>query len=405
MRTFDIFDTIIGRWYKEPDSIFREIEHDYGIDNFTWWRKHTERLSQLKTFDDIYNQEWPKEFDKEYLKNLEFELELKRTFPIKENVEKIKDCVLISDTYFTKDQLVQLLNNCGISGYKDINCGYALKSSGIIWRHLSGKIESHTGDNKESDYSIPTSYKINCTHYTGSEFTSNESWADTHGYPYLARLMRMTRLTGSGPINLEQSNVNLPILVLFSNYLKDVNKVLFTLRDCDYLQKVHSARFGQQKAFISSRVLYTYPTKSYITYCKKQYKDEPLIVDLQGTGKSCIEFFTKNLKKKPNYLTLINSDLNNEHDIKYLYHRNQGLSDYVERVNYVPYGRYEEFGKTPQPLLVPEIKEISDFWSRNLPYFSDFKLEKESNMALLWDFLNYLEHNCYIKTVVNHEEI
>jgi len=49
------------------------------------------------------------------------------------------------------------------------------------------------------------------------------------------------------------------------------------------------------------------PSKSFIGYVQKEYTDNSLIVDVQGTGNSCEAFFQKHLNKQPSYLAIVNT--------------------------------------------------------------------------------------------------
>lgn len=68
-----------------------------------------------------------------------------------------KKVYIVSDTYYTKSQLKEILKNCGFSKYTDIlaSCEYKTRKSGRLFDCLKSKIKGlkciHIGDDKRSD--------------------------------------------------------------------------------------------------------------------------------------------------------------------------------------------------------------------------------------------------------------
>lgn len=424
MKSMDIFDTLIGRWYYYPDSIFDEIASVAEFDNFKYWRKHAESVTSDKTFDGIYRKfkELTGSDDETVLalKELEFKLEQERTFRIVENVDKVDlDTILISDTYFDKNRLTKLLSKNGIDRYSAIVCSYDGKATGKVWNEI--RPDTHLGDNLRSDYEIARSAGIDARHFD-SGLSENEKWLETHGFQRLAYLCRAVRL--SNPYNRaqegfsvwnEQADVNLPILVLLSNHIaKEYQdcRLLFTFRDCCNLYPLFNLLYPGKNTekFFSSRKLYYNPTDSFREYTSEIYTDEAVIIDLQGTGDSCFSYF-----KRPRYFTLVNSDLNDKNKIAYLVHRRDGYSDRIERLNYYEYS-YEDVIKIGDRWTMLHPKPTNSFdiiqkqrlaFEKALVFIKDgFSVETDFNEKLLIDFMNYLERNhCHICSYVNHEEM
>lgn len=374
--SFDIFDTLVGRWYID--------DHEYKVDQ-------------------------------------DFQREVKHTFPIVENVQKMTDdCLIISDTYFTKEQLVEILTKNRITKYKNIICSYDGKWTGRIWGEI--RPDSHTGDNKISDFDRPSAVGIPSNLYTNSQMTSLESILISSGFPKLAGLSRATRLSNpfSDNINLseiwtEQANINLPILVMISNYLSTINgeydKFLFTQRDCCNLYPLFTLLYPDINSdkFFTSRDMYSNPTDNFIKYTSELVTEKSLIVDLQGTGRTCQKYFNN----KANYFTVVYSDLDNILPVKYLLHRKDGFTDRIERLNYDLSSK------------ITNVVSIDNCWhpvcgvirngyihtahlcnGKAREFIQEgFQLEKEYSSKLLILLLRCAEQSCKICQYVNHEEI
>lgn len=424
MKSMDIFDTIIGRWYYTPDSIFDSVESKVSdlVVSFKYYRKTAESVTSDKTFDGIYKKfselTGVSESVAEVIKIAEFDEERLMTFPIMENVRKLdNDTVLISDTYFNKEQLIELLKSNGIVVYKDIICSYDGKSSGNVWNSV--KPYRHIGDNKHSDVDKAREAGINAELFN-SGLTPNESWTLNKGFPKLAYLMRAVRLSNpysdavKSDLWYEQTQSNIPLLVLISNYLEsisnDYSKYLFTQRDCCNLYEVFSHLYNNIPSykFYSNRKLYSNPTKSFMKYTEELVDSEALIIDLQGTGDTCFSYF-----KDPNFFTAVYSDLDNKHQVISLVHRKEGFSDKIERVNYYEYPSYSDVIKVDGEwsgvsnsksqyfsYIIAQrlsIKKCIDFIDKGL------SVEKKYDMSLFRDFLKYLENNCVVCKYIDHE--
>jgi FMN phosphatase YigB (HAD superfamily) len=429
MKSLDIFDTIIGRLYYTPESIFDAVAKKINSPSFKWWRKHAENLANEKTFDGIY-----KEYatltncsieEAEAIKNIEFQTEKDLTFKIVENADRIdSETILISDSYFSKSQLEELLEHNGISGYKDIIVSYDGKSSGRVWKEV--KPELHIGDNIMSDYTNARNNGINSIHFDAT-LTDNEKWLESHGYPktaYLCRAVRLSNPYKASPERYdlwkEQTEVNLPILILLSRYLKGIysfkfKKFRFTTRDCCNLLPMFKVLYPDLDAqeFISSRFILNNPSKDFKEYVKDIDVENSLVVDLQGTGKSYNNFFGN----VNNYFTLIYSDLDNKLPARYLFHRSAGFSDKIEKLNYFEETVYTDVYKKSSGIWVginngvnlkyrDLIKAQRLAIAKGIEFISNgFDIEDRLDVDLIADFLRYLESNCEVCKHINHEEI
>lgn len=195
--SFDLFDTLVMR-----NTLFSTDVHEMTaqalekrgvkIPDFCGRRQSSERLlsrSGAPTLEEIYAH-MLKEHDIQgisaaELARLEWELDLKLLLPRRELCDLARACAaggkkeiyITSDTYYTKNQLAQLLDRCGICFYADIlaSCEFGRgKKQGLfeeLKRRANGKRCVHVGDNGVADIEcaqrsgIPA-YKI----YSAEEF-------------------------------------------------------------------------------------------------------------------------------------------------------------------------------------------------------------------------------------------
>ena len=184
--SFDIFDTLIFRNVLNPTDIFQILENNNSINNFSNMRIEAEQLARQNTkkknFEvnicDIYEEiNKMLNIDVKKLIKEEFELEKAMCYAnpymlelfnkLKKEKKKI---IIVSDMYWNKEYLTELLENCGYSGYYDlfVSCDIELnKGTGEIQKYISKKINTeniiHIGDNYNSD--IEGSNKANWDTY------------------------------------------------------------------------------------------------------------------------------------------------------------------------------------------------------------------------------------------------
>lgn len=135
----------------------------------------------------------------------------------------------------------------------------------------------------------------------------------------------------------DQCRLNVPMLIQASLALhafcqaQKKTKILFTSRDCCLWIQIFKTLFPQYDSiyYFSSRYTYLYPTLAFIEYVKSVYTDESIIVDSNGTGRSCQIFFQKHIGKEPLYFSIVNSGQEN-HCIM----RKADPHEGIERMNY-----------------------------------------------------------------------
>lgn len=338
-RSFDLFDTLLGRFQFDPNSIFDLVEKRYPFPGFKLFRFAAAMRSD-GTLTDIYKKMQELiDLSPEQAANLmkfEFETELDQVFPILENLNLVQDGDwIISDTYYDRSQVQEILKKIGLKKNVNVYASPYGKASGMIWDRLKETPPIfHLGDNTHSDVMMPYSRGILSFGYRNGDLSLAEKKLLEFGQADMAFLIRSLRLLNPYPLQspehliwVEQCQFNLPILISASLYLNDFCKlhgkkrILFTERNCCLWIQVFNALFPEYDSiyYHSSRFVYTNPTPSFIDYVSELYTEETVIVDANGTGMTCGSFFKTHLEKKPCYLSIHN------------YHRKKNFAIYRKR--------------------------------------------------------------------------
>lgn len=292
MNSWDCFDTLIARRHYHPKSIFDEVGKRIGDPNFKAKRIDAEKASN-KTYADIYVR-LP-----EIGPQIELDVELEHSFPIMENMLKVKDGDLIlSDMYLPKDFITKLLRKCGLTADVEIIVTPNGKKKGWIWDIVKSKynLDAHYGDNQKSDVASAHANGINGV-YTGAyDFNDIERMVYKNDKD-LACWMRMVRLqcpySEQRKINfwLDQANVNLPVLALATLELPETN-IAFSYRDCYIWHKLYEAITGKKGHRLDvSRKMWLEPNVYFNEYVKFVKDLNCTVVDLQGKGKSILNYY------------------------------------------------------------------------------------------------------------------
>lgn len=190
MNSWDCFDTLIGRKYFDPKSIFHVVANKINDPSFVSKRIKAEKKSKKKTYQDIYNH-LPK-----YDPNIELEAELEYSFPIKCNFDSIQDGdIIVSDMYLNESQIENILRYHGLDKDVKIYSSYGGKKSGWMWDSVKSKhnIDYHFGDNLGSDVIKARKHGINGVFFPGRIFTEKENILKYYSND-LANFVRMLRL-------------------------------------------------------------------------------------------------------------------------------------------------------------------------------------------------------------------
>lgn len=292
MNSWDCFDTLIARLHYHPKTVFDEVGRRIGDPEFKSKRVAAEKASN-KTYEDIYKRLPGVD------PQVELDVELEHNYPIFENINKVQDGDLIlSDMYLPKDFIMKMLRNVGLTKDVDIIVTPNGKKKGWIWDEVKAKynIKNHYGDNMKSDVKSAQANGVNGVYYSNYEFNDIEQMVYKRD-KQLACWMRCIRLMC--PYNNErhirfwndQANVNMPVLALATLELPDT-PIAFSYRDCHNWHYLYEAITGKQGYRLDvSRHMYLNPNnyfKEYMAFIKEK---GVTIVDLQGKGKSILNFY------------------------------------------------------------------------------------------------------------------
>jgi len=182
--SFDIFDTLLMRKIYLPMDIFLIIENKIQTEFgkkifFVQARKNAASRLNNGTIDEIYTEiqkaeNWDDEFT-ERVKQYEIEVEKQFLTPRRDvvrlynEIKITKEVFFVSDMYFTRDILKELLGQCRISISIDhiiVSCDYKKsKEDGTLWKYyadniVKGKKALHIGDNEKADGEMVNRYGI-----------------------------------------------------------------------------------------------------------------------------------------------------------------------------------------------------------------------------------------------------
>ncbi|SCX91541.1 hypothetical protein SAMN02910370_00683 [Lachnospiraceae bacterium XPB1003] len=174
--SFDLFDTLIMRKVMSYTDVFEILDHqlrDKGIiiPEFTKLRLFAEkklsnnkppRLAQI--YDVVLRNAGCSLIDSAKLEKLEFELDL-TLLTARESVKKVfgavvtsgKKVVITTDSYYSKEQIIQILEKFGLCGYDDllVSCEYGTAKTQSLFSILSKKYSNkkilHIGNDEIAD--------------------------------------------------------------------------------------------------------------------------------------------------------------------------------------------------------------------------------------------------------------
>ncbi len=177
--SFDLFDTLVMRQTLSQDDIIAYMDHylqDKGIilEGFCDRRVESEKVlsrDKAPTLIEIYQHllktietEFLNDISAEQLAELEWKIDFNLIIPRKDVcdifnkvVDSDKKVYIVSDSYYGKEQLAQILEKCGITSYIDILSSSDYKTGKrknlfeILKKKEHGKRYLHIGDDVVSD--------------------------------------------------------------------------------------------------------------------------------------------------------------------------------------------------------------------------------------------------------------
>ena len=180
--SFDLFDTLVVRPYVKPTDLFKQIEVDFNSPGFYEERVRAEKACRIKsaeiTFDEIY-EKIDENFRNLKEKELDYERSLIRVNPEILEIYKYalgcnKTVIVMTDMYLPSEFLKDILQKTGYSGYSKLFVSGEYrhnKKSGELFDTVVKELGIdkgsllHIGDNRTSDYLVPTKMGIDSIHY------------------------------------------------------------------------------------------------------------------------------------------------------------------------------------------------------------------------------------------------
>lgn len=348
--SFDVFDTLILRPFNQPKDLFRLLSLKYNMVNFYNMRVKAEEDARKKqtqkyghrevTIDDIYQELFLQahipvskgvrtEFDLEkqvcyanpYMKKIYDEL-----------VKLGKKIIIVTDMYFPKKYIEQLLCSCGYTNYEKlyVSCEYFVsKKQGelfaIINQEYPNKRVIHVGDNIISDVQNPQKYGWTTYYYKRNADIENIinrfEFSSTIGSLYngIVKNKFNNGIVNDLLINkyYQYGYLYSGILILgYVNFIHDyakhnnITKILFLARDGYILKKVYDKLYSDidSEYVLWSRhaTLKTSPEKDLKRYIF-QFLTRPLKSNKSMTVEEVLKIM--NIEFLEEQLTIRNIDL------------------------------------------------------------------------------------------------
>lgn len=264
-RSWDLWDTLITRRVVSPLHVFDLVEEISGVSGFAESRIKSEREARRNveevTLRDIYNGLPYDLKTKEKLFSIELKIEFELVEPIPCNIDRLaEDDIVLTDMYLDKHFLISLARKCGI-GLPEANFYVSssirlTKRTGRLFKHalVDHHINSHIGDNMNSDVLIARSMGIQAIHYacSGKLTRTEKYWMSTGNRGWkIAGALRAARL--ARPPSHDKavweifSQVVAPFLIAFCETLlarakeEDISSIYFLSRDGEILHKICKA--------------------------------------------------------------------------------------------------------------------------------------------------------------------
>ena len=408
--TFDIFDTLIGRFCYKGEFIFDIIENKQKLTNFKEKRMRYEE--QYKSFDTLYyhlQNEYP-EIDINIIKQYELDLELEMSFPINKYLNLVdKNDLLISDMYLNEEQIRELLNKHR-SIKNNIFVSYAGKRDNIIWKspELINNVKIHMGDNEISDYLNPLkngikSYKIDDTvlNQLENNFMSIN--------PILAYSIRAVRnqLDDDYFSNIFSSFI-LPFTILICLKLNEIkkqnkiNKLIFLSRDGYWFYHIYRILFDTDECYyVYFSRLSVQNNPDHFLKLFNSIEGNKLVFDLQGSGRT---FNNLNLENVIYYLCFLSHDSLHNYFIFNIDNQSE-IKMYIEDLFSAPHGSLENIIDNKYILQQPEydvnilepytigvqlFKKCYNTLNKYLSYHNDLTISNIILENLINNNINYL---------------
>jgi hypothetical protein len=203
--SWDVFDTLLTRFVPNPNAIFDMVRAHSDTADFVQRRLNAQaaldRIGHPYVLHDIYRQmaadglPWNQA---RILLRSEVEIERSLLIPIRTNVARVNSSDLIISDMYLPPELISafMFDICDLHVHRPIIRSNWGKHTGTLWPLVlnSYVIRRHVGDNPQSDYQMPSSFRIVCELVTDSQFSAWETKLNGFGLWQLALIQREVRL-------------------------------------------------------------------------------------------------------------------------------------------------------------------------------------------------------------------
>ena len=417
VNSFDFFDTLVHRYYMTENSNIELVAKQTKVIDFVKIRKEYEGSGE--SLEDIYKNMNCKLYENE------MNLELENLYLNMNNYKNVKpNDIIISDTYYDAHEFETILQKFNIRNkYYRSKSG---KRAGYIYKQLKEEyvIICHIGDNPISDGIKAKENNINNFVQNFGKCNIVEDILMHIKMSNIAFLMRKLRLTSSNMVDKDDMIIigqltyliNLLIYQIVINCLKHnkTTNVLLTMRDCCHLYNFF-VKFNpdvKYEKLYTSRKAYLKNSQSFNDYFKSLLNESNnVILDMNGTGKSVLDFLKINDYKNINVLYVVKF---NTFPINCIFD-DPRLIDILELVNYDTKGSCIDYDICPVlndvEYDIKEILQIHNFVNcglemANICDISDnlIMFNNEHLKAILYKFLLLYSETEYCKNArKNHK--
>lgn len=300
--SMDMFDTLVARRTLFPADVFdivdlRLRERGIAIPNFAARRRDAERElagcrepKLWEIYDYMLEGLGGSGADPELLAGLEWETDWELALPRREVcglLEKArakgKPIYIVSDTFYTRDQLAKLLEKCGVTGYTEIlaSCEYGTGKTGRLFEELKKKLHGgscvHIGDSQAADIEGAQKAGIRALRVRSALELFEKTgylglWENINSLPeriqagMLAARLFNSPFAGESGLSLNTAGdvgyvLFAPVITAFVLWLKDrvqkdnIGTVWFSARDGYLIKKLYDELTGTEDSvyFLTSR--------------------------------------------------------------------------------------------------------------------------------------------------------
>lgn len=315
--SWDVFDTLVGRFHILPESVFDLMAPKTGLPGFK-----AARLQAQRDLDAIGKPYDLREIYRQFCRStgadarttapalfaLEVATELEQLIPVRAQISQVaRGDLIVSDMYMPEDVITDILQRvCGLrqNRYPPVVGNWG-KSTGTVWTAILQHyiVRRHHGDNLHADIAVPQRFRLSTQHVTDTGVTPWENTLLQAGMKEVALALREVRLrcmpASPGAFEHAVTGEFLAMLLLYALFLRlhaeehDIRHYLFAAREGVHLSAVFRALmpgFDSETIDFNRRLLASGCADSWF---RSRITPHSAIVDVVGTGRSVGQFCTR----------------------------------------------------------------------------------------------------------------